>query len=282
MSKRYEIKPLVDVGSAIKEAEKTAGKSIRSTQHKEKYVTAIRVRTKAGQLTCSAQNHFDVDLVIGPSDISGEFNNLENFASCVRAVKLHFNPFKFSDSGKISRGSLTLKPLWRGVCRSCGVVVKASDVIKQSRGKSEMKCRRCNAVGKFSKQAINPKSAPDNVVNALYTTYTAGCEASNALALPRVWSLYREGMAPTAWLPPADDTKAIDVAVRASNKGMEIRPASHAIMSQSKATAGFVMEGTSGFNCGWLSKDALTGCASRSCGYKLQARQLFSNSFTGI
>lgn len=272
------ITPIANLGMALEEAEKAAGKSVESVQRTNYYVAAMRVSTPESRLTCSAQRHFNVDLLVGPSDIDKKAGSLEEFATRVVAVKLHFNPFTFDDkTGRMSRGSMTLSPMWQGVCASCGVVVSANKLLRQRRGGKTATCKRCGATGSFSQKKLQRKvlGSDSGGVADLFQLHTASNPKEARLALPRAWALYREDNAPTEWVPPVDDSSALSLAISASRSGMEIRPAQHAIMSQSKATSAFVLEGTSGTRAGWLTHDELTGGTVNLCGYKLQAGPLF-------
>lgn len=272
------VTPIVNVGMALEEAAKAAGKPIESVQRTNYYTAAIRVNAPDGQLTCSAQRHFNVDLLVGPSDIDKKSDSAEAFASRVMAVRLHFSPFTFDDAtGRMSRGSMTLAPMWQGVCTACGAVVAANRLLRQRRGSKQAACKRCGAANAFSQKKLERKKLEVSSagVSELYKLHGAGNAKATRLAMPRAWAIYRENNAPTEWIPSADDEVAMSLAIKASYNGMEIRPAQHAIMSQSKSTSAFVLEGTSGFRAGWLTYDELTGGTVNTCGYKLQAAPMF-------
>jgi hypothetical protein len=272
------VTPIVSVGMALEEAAKSAGKPIEAVQRTNYYAAAIRVNVPDGQLTCSAQRHFNVDLLVGPTDIDKRSDSPGAFASRVMAVKLHFSPFTFDDAtGRMSRGSMTLAPMWQGVCAACGAVVAANRLLRQRRSSKQAVCKRCGAANAFSQKKLERKKLESSSagVAELYKLHTVGDAKQARLAMPRAWAIYRENNAPTEWIPKADDGMAMSLAIKASYNGMEIRPAQHAIMSQSKATSAFVLEGTSGFRAGWLTYNELTGGTVNACGYKLQAAPMF-------
>jgi len=271
------IEPIANVGLAIEEAEVTFGKSIKEVQRVDNHIVGIDIKVQEGRLTRSATKHFDVDVLIGPKDTAGEFKSLDDFAKQVSMVKMHFTPFKFSKEGKISRGSLTLPPMWVGACTDCGAVVKANTLLKQSRKGKSVVCKRCGGKNTFKRKSTQKTAEASNpAVKALFNAYNAGYSNGSKLALPRAWALYREGQTPTEWVPAMDDNKALSLAIKADRNGMELRPAQHAIMSQSKATSSFVIERTSGLAVGWLSRKELTGGTVNLCGYKMQAGPVFN------
>ena len=279
MSKKRRVmpvKPLVDLASVIEQAEKETGKPIVPVQVADNYVVGISVKAPDGQLTCSATKHFNVDVLIGPSNIGRKYDSLEEFAKDVHVLKMHFSPFSFDKAGHISRGSLTLPPTWVGVCTECGKQVKSNTLLRQSRGSKSTVCKRCGAKNSFKRKSTRKSATIETAgIWELFKTYSAGYENGDKLSMPRAWALYREGNTPTAWVPEVSDDKAMSLAIKANYSGMEIRPAQHAIMSQSKATASFVLESTAGFSSGWLKKSELMGGTIKSCGYKFQAGSIF-------
>jgi len=278
MRNQHEVKPMVDLGTAIEQAEQVAGKSIESVQRTSYYVAGIRVRVPEGQITCSAEKHFNVDLLVGPADIDAKSQSAEEFAKRVVSVRLHFNPFTYdAKTGRMSRGSMTVVPSWQGACTACGAIIAANHMMRNRRGGKPCACKRCGAVDAFktSKLPVKRPDAASPELQALFDLHTISAPKLDRLALPRAWALYREGRVPTAWIPSADDDAAMNLAIRANGKGMEIRPAQHAIASQSTATSGFVLEGTGGMRAGWLTHKELCGETIELCGYKLQAGTLF-------
>lgn len=279
MSKNYVVEPLVDFGMAIEQAEHESGKSIRSVQRTNYYAAGIRVATPEGQITCSADRHFNVDFLFGPADIDAKSGAIKDFANRVTVLKLHFNPFTHdAKAGRWSRGSLTMPPAWHGVCAGCGAVVAANRLFRQKRAGKGAVCKRCGAKDSFKSQKLPVKrlDVASSELATLYAMHNAGGAQAARLKLPRAWALYREGRTPTEWVPHVDDSAAMNIAIRASDRGMEIRPAQHAIASQSSATSGFVLEGTGGFRFGWLTHKELCGETIELCGYKLQAATLFA------
>jgi predicted RNA-binding Zn-ribbon protein involved in translation (DUF1610 family) len=224
---------------------------------------------EAGKITFSADRYRSGVVFFGPKG-SKELLGRAAFLQALQAEYLKFYPFT-----KDKRGAVVTELKGHFECPACGTRVPYRQ--KEHRGGRAPKCTKCFGQPMAYKADTPELPGEDSpVAEKLWEAYS-GKKISDYTA-PRVWAVYPVAAAPSEFIPPRDDHRAVLIDQRCLRLGYTIRPYGLSVASGVPWTS-LVAEATTDASgrptlfCGWADRNSLIRDAEDD-GYRTQLRRL--------